>query len=89
MTSKSPHVPACENLSDSYIRALLCRGTSLLPKNIPQELVEAKREQLETSRLCKLLKRTIKASKIASRLSRADQLALDKEIVAKAQTLLA
>lgn len=52
-----------ENLSDSYIRKLLCRGTRLCAEQIPQELVEAKREQLKISRLCKQLKRTIKTSK--------------------------
>lgn len=52
-----------ENLYDSYIRKLLCRGTRLRTEEIPQWLVNAKREQLEVSRLCKQLKREIKTKK--------------------------
>ena len=39
-----------KNLDDRYIKILLCSGNILKPKDIPQELVEAKREQLRIKR---------------------------------------
>lgn len=40
-----------EIISDSYVRELLCEyRTTLRPRDIPQSLVEAKREQLRLKR---------------------------------------
>ena len=39
-----------DSLDDSYVRSLLCSGGILKYKDIPQELVEAKREQLRIKR---------------------------------------
>ena len=42
-----------KNLGDSYIKKLLTQETSLSYGDIPQELVELKRKQLEAVRLLK------------------------------------
>ena len=40
-----------QNLEDVYIRGLLCVGGILKPKDIPQELIEAKRQQVKLKRI--------------------------------------
>lgn len=39
-----------ENLEDIYIKRILCRRSFLKSKDIPKELIEAKREQLKLKR---------------------------------------
>jgi hypothetical protein len=43
------------NCHDRYIKKLLCDGTSLKPKDIPQELVELKRKHLKVHRQLKTI----------------------------------
>ena len=42
-----------ENLEDIYLRKLLCAGVILKYKDIPQELIEAKRQHLKLKRITK------------------------------------
>lgn len=48
---------ATKNMADSYIRKLLKAGTSLKSKDIPQELIEAKRAHLQLTRALKEMKK--------------------------------
>ena len=40
-----------DNLEDSYVKTLLCRRSFLKSKDIPQELIEAKRQQVKLKRI--------------------------------------
>ena len=42
-----------KDLADSYVRQVLCAGSRLLAKDVPQELVDTKREHLRNKRLLK------------------------------------
>lgn len=44
---------ARDKLSDSYVRGMLSLRTSLVPSDIPQELVDAKREHIKLHRKVK------------------------------------
>ena len=50
-----------EEMSDSYIKDLLCRDGMLARSDIPQELIELKREQLNIRRLTKKLRQAVQS----------------------------
>ncbi len=50
----------CLFVGDNYIKGLIIRGSTLTHKDIPQELIEMKRDQLKTYRPLKDIKKTMK-----------------------------
>ena len=40
-----------ENLSDSYVKTVICQRTGLSHKDIPQEMVEARRQYMKLNRI--------------------------------------
>jgi len=42
-----------KNLTDTYVKSLICKGNSLSPNDIPVELIQLKREQMKLKRCLK------------------------------------
>lgn len=57
---RSRHAAYLAELSDSLLASWLARNTCLRPKDIPKELIEAKRDQVLTYRASRQLKQALK-----------------------------